>query len=125
IGGPSAASIGRSQAGRGFVRLGPGEMLPFQAALSTGTTARSQVGAVEVRPFTFGAQPCERISATVDDDEGQSDLKLLVAAAGAAALNGGIAAPRRPWLEPLADRLVLDELAEYCITDEHCVADER
>src|SRR5207248_1288176 len=125
IGGPSAASIGRSQAGRGFVRLGPGELLPFQAALSTGTTARSQVGAVEVRPFTFGAQPCERISATVDDDEGQSDLKLLVAAAGAAALNGGIAAPRRPWLEPLADCLVLDELAEYCITDEHCVADER
>src|SRR5207253_1859739 len=59
IGGPSAASIGRSQAGRGVVRLGPGELMPFQAALSTGTSAHSQGRAIEVRPFTFGAQPCE------------------------------------------------------------------
>ena len=33
---PDAASIGRHQPGRALVRLGPGEVLPFQTALSTG-----------------------------------------------------------------------------------------
>jgi S-DNA-T family DNA segregation ATPase FtsK/SpoIIIE len=125
IGGPAAAGIGRSQAGRGFVRLGPGELLPFQAALSTGATAGSQAHGVEVRPFTFGAQPCGRSPRSADADEnGTSDLALLVAAARAAAVRGGIRAPRRPWLEPLTTHLLLDRVSEEHAGDgrRHCAA---
>ena len=112
IGGPAAAGIGRTQAGRGFVRLGPGELQPFQTALSTGTTAGAKSQHIEVRPFSFGAQPCERASsaAPADSDQSATDLELLVGAARAAADEAGLAPPRRPWLEPLPDRLLLDDL---------------
>jgi S-DNA-T family DNA segregation ATPase FtsK/SpoIIIE len=121
IGTPAAASIGRSQAGRGFVRLGPGELVPFQAALSTGNTAGDHTQEIDVRPFTFGAEPPPRNSkGTAGGDQPQpSDLSLLVAAARAAAVEGDIRAPRRPWLEPLTDRLLLDELFETHAGDEH------
>jgi S-DNA-T family DNA segregation ATPase FtsK/SpoIIIE len=119
IGTPAAASIGRSQAGRGFVRLGPGELVPFQAALSTGTTAGENAQEIEVRPFTFGAEPAPRNNRDTAAADQPSDLALLVAAARAAAVNGDIRAPRRPWLEPLTDRLLLDELFETHVGDEH------
>ena len=114
IGSPAAASIGRAQPGRGFVRLGPGEVLPFQAALSTSCTVGSQTRGVEVRPFTFGAQPSERAGGRALDetDAGVTDLTLLVDAARAAAAEAGIRPPRRPWLAPLADRLLLDDLGD-------------
>ena len=118
IGAPTAAGIGRSQAGRGYVRLGPSELLPFQAALSTGSTAGSQAHGIEVRPFTFGAQPPPRSTADAPDGEQPTDLALLVGAARAAAVEGGIRAPRRPWLEPLTHRLLLDELLEDHVSTE-------
>ena len=47
IDGPEAARIGRHQPGRGFVRLGPAEVVPFQAALVTGVTTRDEARDIE------------------------------------------------------------------------------
>jgi DNA segregation ATPase FtsK/SpoIIIE, S-DNA-T family len=39
---PLAATIARYQAGRGYLRLGPAEVFPFQAALVTGVTVAQE-----------------------------------------------------------------------------------
>src|SRR5205085_840448 len=50
IGVPVAATIGRYQAGRGYLRLGPGEVFPFQTALVTGSTVETASTGITVRP---------------------------------------------------------------------------
>ena len=54
---PDAAAIGRNQPGRALARLGPGELLGLQVALSTGITSAGGRPPVEVRPFRFGRRP--------------------------------------------------------------------
>ena len=57
VGSPLAASIGRRQAGRGYVRLGASEVFPFQAALVTGVTSKEEQTPVRVARFVFGPDP--------------------------------------------------------------------
>ncbi len=103
-----AASIGRDQPGRAYARLGPGEVVAFQSALVTGCTPRGRTQALELielvdgRPATVGAP---------ESSEGPSDLDRLVAAIEAAHSRLGLAPPRRPWPDPLPDRLGLADLA--------------
>ncbi|HEV7864895.1 MAG TPA: FtsK/SpoIIIE domain-containing protein, partial [Acidimicrobiia bacterium] len=116
---PLAASIGRRQAGRGYVRLGASEVFPFQAALVTGVTRREEQAAVKAARFVFGPEPIApdepapgSIPATgASEPDGPSDLEVLVAAAAEAARLGGLAVPRRPWPETLPEQVTLDELA--------------
>ncbi|MGH3935484.1 MAG: FtsK/SpoIIIE domain-containing protein [Pseudonocardiaceae bacterium] len=111
IGVRNAAQIGRGQAGRAYVRLGPSEVVPIQTALVTGVSGKDG-GRVDVAPFQFGrrARPPQpnRISA----EEETSDLEHIVAAAGAAFTAAGMAEPRRPWPEPLPTTLPLDTVTD-------------
>ena len=127
VGSPLAASIGRKQAGRGYVRLGAAEVFPFQAALVTGVTKREEQAPVKVARFVFGPdpiapdQPAAAAAAPAPAAAGApaelSDLEVLVSAAAEAARLGGLAAPRRPWPETLPEQVTLDELADPAQVD--------
>jgi S-DNA-T family DNA segregation ATPase FtsK/SpoIIIE len=125
VGSPLAASIGRKQAGRGYVRLGAAEVFPFQAALVTGVTKHEEQSAVRVARFVFGPDPiapdqppgavataAAAPAAAAGAPTEVSDLEVLVAAAAEAARLGGLAEPRRPWPETLPQQVTLDELAD-------------
>lgn len=116
VGTSQAASIGRGQPGRGYLRLGPGEIEPFQAALVTGRTAVGQEHLVTARPFVFGGEPGR--SSVARDDEGPSDLVRLVEAIRDAARTEGLREPRRPWPEPLPARVTLDEFGSFGLETE-------
>jgi S-DNA-T family DNA segregation ATPase FtsK/SpoIIIE len=123
IGGREAAGIGRSQPGRGFVRLGAGDVQPFQAASVTGPS--TGLAPPRLVPFVFAhEQPLG--PAPVVDADAPSDLDVLVSAIVAANEQLGIAPPRRPWPDPLPDTLLASELgpanspnrATYGLADE-------
>ncbi|HMC80616.1 MAG TPA: FtsK/SpoIIIE domain-containing protein, partial [Acidimicrobiia bacterium] len=110
---PLAAAIARYQAGRGYVRLGPAEVFPFQAALVTGVTVAKEATGVGITDFGFGPEPprpapAQAPTSTVDVP---SDLERLVAAAATAARNASMAVARRPWPEPLPSQVLLAEVA--------------
>ncbi|HKY76722.1 MAG TPA: FtsK/SpoIIIE domain-containing protein, partial [Acidimicrobiia bacterium] len=109
---PLAATIARYQAGRGYLRLGPGEVFPFQTALVTGTTVAQTSAGVRTSDFTFGPEP-QRAAPTPASDtpvDLPSDLERLVDAAAKAARDASMAKARRPWPEPLPAQLELAEL---------------
>ncbi|HEV7536932.1 MAG TPA: FtsK/SpoIIIE domain-containing protein, partial [Acidimicrobiia bacterium] len=120
IGSPLAAAIGRYQAGRGYLRLGPGETFPFQTALVTGVTQETVATGITVRPYAFGPDPNAAGpegdgSATAAARPGPadgtpSDLERLVAAAADAARSAGIPPSRRPCPDALPERVTLDDL---------------
>lgn len=90
VGAPDAAALSRRHPGRGYARLGPGELAAFQAALVSTTTPDSRAR-VAVRPF---GTPPPSVAA-----DGPTDLQRLAAAARDAA--AGLAPPRLPWPPPL------------------------
>jgi S-DNA-T family DNA segregation ATPase FtsK/SpoIIIE len=110
IGVPDAAGIGRGQAGRCYVRLGPGEVVPVQSALSTAVGGGGPATGVGVRPFCFGPGAVLTTAGTQAEGGPASDLARLVEAVSAAFSVSGRPAPRRPWLEPLAGDLDLVQI---------------
>ncbi|MDQ4098764.1 MAG: FtsK/SpoIIIE domain-containing protein, partial [Actinomycetota bacterium] len=128
IGSPQAAAIGRYQAGRGYLRLGPGETFPFQTALVTGVTKKTVSTGINVRPYAFGPDPNRAAPSAAGastaapaapsgpTDSEPSDLEQLVAAAAEAARVAGIPPARRPCPEPLPERVTLDELGTFATT---------
>ena len=110
IGSAAAADLTRRLPGRGYVRLGPGETVAFQAALVTGS-ASAGAPPVSVQPFGPGLSAGPGAQAATAE---VSDLELLVRAAQDAFAASGSPAPRRPWPEPLPrelDTAALEELA--------------
>ncbi len=106
---PGAASIARSLPGRGYARFGPGELVPFQTALVTGTSGGGKTGKVAVRDRPFGVEA----PPFPDRDPGPSeasDLERLVAAVRSAADGGGYHRPRQPWCQPLPETVALVDL---------------
>ncbi len=104
IGIADAAAIPRSRAGRAYVRLGPGEVVAIQTALSTASADRSSVAPVDVAPFRFGPFPRAtptRAESSIGEHHESTDLTTLVDACTAAFEASGAAPPRRPWPEPL------------------------
>ena len=93
VGDARPATIPRSVPGRAVLRLGPDELVVFQAASSSG---RVCTGA-------------DRLTVDWSDDRhvgragGATELECLVEAIATAA--SGVAAPHRPWLDPLPERL--------------------
>ncbi|MCW2607286.1 MAG: putative FtsK/SpoIIIE family protein, partial [Frankiales bacterium] len=115
IGVGDAATIGRTQPGRAFVRLGPGEVVPIQTALVTCVTDEASDLAVDASPFLFG--PASRApeparTASSDDVRRKTDLARLVDAVVEADALAGLAPPRRPWPEPLGDDVDLAPLLD-------------
>ncbi|MDQ3106204.1 MAG: FtsK/SpoIIIE domain-containing protein, partial [Actinomycetota bacterium] len=106
---PDAAAIGRRQAGRGYVRFGPAEVVPFQAAIVSQPTDGQRRGVtVELRAFPFAPErrPNPGASESVIPNP-PTDLERLVDAIVAADARLGLAPPRRPWPEPLPARIEL------------------
>ncbi|MDP8960920.1 MAG: FtsK/SpoIIIE domain-containing protein [Actinomycetota bacterium] len=112
IGVPNAAQISRSQPGRGYVRLGPGEVVPIQTALVTGVT-REDANPIEVLPFRFGPRPPTAPQPAAEaTDDAPSDLTRIVAAVRTAFEAAGMRPPRQPWPPPLPTDLPLSSLLE-------------
>ncbi len=107
-----AASIGRDQPGRAYVRLGPTEVLPFQSALVTGLSEPGGHGPVRLIPQgeAAGASGAARVAS--GDESPDSDLDRLVAAIRTAHRQLDLGRPRRPWPDPLPATIALCDLPD-------------
>lgn len=98
VGIPDAASIDHK--GRGYFRVGQGEVLPIQTALSTAPTGEGGAPPVTVLPFPFAPGPADPPPGPATGAEGTELADLVAAVSEAFAARGG-PAPRRPWPDPL------------------------
>jgi DNA segregation ATPase FtsK/SpoIIIE, S-DNA-T family len=113
---PEAAFISKSTPGRAYVRLGHASLVPFQAGRVGGrrpgtaiaTTPRPWLAPVDWQDL--GKPEPARPAAAQRAQEEITDLKVLVEAIGRAAHALRIDRPRRPWLPPLPDTLLLSDL---------------
>jgi S-DNA-T family DNA segregation ATPase FtsK/SpoIIIE len=110
IGTHAAGRIDRATPGRGVARVGPKEVLSFQAGYVGGYTSLEQRPVeIVVRGFAFDGltalatqQPTTmEISLAGDDDLGPSDLQRIVDVSAESCSLLGIGPPHRPWLDPL------------------------
>ncbi len=111
----AAATIARSRPGRALMRLGPGELIPFQSALVTGTGSVGPVRthAVSLRSFDFGFELEPFVRGTKrEEDSGEvaTDLERLVAAAVVAAQRSGSDNVRQLWPDELSVELAVSDL---------------
>lgn len=112
-----AAHIAQSTPGRAFARLGHSSLVPFQSS-RVGGRPRTEGDAepIEVRELpwqllgTASLAPPPRDAE--DDASTPTDLATLVAAIREASDLLGVHAPPSPWLPPLPELVVLDELAD-------------
>ncbi len=110
LGSPDAAKISRSHPGRGLVRLGPGELIPFQTAMVSGY-GDGPGPLMQIAPFIFGMQQPEIPTPTSRlIQQRQTDLARLVEAINDAFVASDRPDPRRPWPDPLPDSLGPDDL---------------
>ncbi len=108
VGDQLPAKFPRGVPGRSALRLGPDELVVFQAARCTGTVvAGSSDGIIVDRPDRPSAATDAGDSEVVD---GRSELEVTVEAIVEAAASLGVRAPHRPWVEPLPFPLVPDLL---------------
>lgn len=115
---PDAARLGRGQPGRGFARLGPGDLVPFQCAYVSGVRARDPGSAshsITITPFVAAweqpALPPDGRRPKLRDAPAPSDLARVVDAISGAAQRLGVAVQRAPWPPPLPASLNLGELS--------------
>lgn len=101
-----AAGIPRSRPGRAVARFGPGEITPFQSALSTGRS--TQEASVCVRD---SARPSSKL-------DGPTDLARLVATIRAAHSEVGGKAPRSPWPPALPNDICRKQIAHMFATSD-------
>ena len=111
---PDAGQIAAATPGRAFVRTGAGELRAFQTARVGGRAARTapttEGPRVTIVPTTeLGMPPLSEVASAAAD--GPTDLSVLVEAITAASERLGLAAPARPWLDPLPELLTVDALA--------------
>jgi DNA segregation ATPase FtsK/SpoIIIE, S-DNA-T family len=107
LGSPEAADIPVPLVGRAMARTGRRELTAFQTAwcgafVPQATQARRPV---VIQPFDESVlQP---VPLTKEASSAQTQLHAVVAAATAAHAQSGCPLPRRPWLDPLPDAVVL------------------
>jgi len=116
IGGPEAADIPVPLRGRGFARLGPRALVPFQSAYTGAPmVAAAGMSPVIVAPFApdapaarmvFGAEPAETDRARAGA-QAATQLDAVIAAVVDAARKNDFPPPPTPWREPLPDHVTL------------------
>jgi S-DNA-T family DNA segregation ATPase FtsK/SpoIIIE len=126
VGDQLPAKFPRGLPGRCALRLGPDELVVFQAARCTGPVALGvDDGIIVDRPDR--AATAARVT-DVDhhgaghgagDREERSELEAAVASIIEASSALGVAAPHRPWVEPLPFPLVLDALGDHDDVGDH------
>ena len=105
IGVPLAASIGREQKGRAYIKLGEEDITPIQTALVTGASGSSGSQDLHVDPMTLGSAPEEHaIRANTAE---ASDMDVLIRWITEANEQLGLGSARRVWPEPLSDHVEL------------------
>jgi DNA segregation ATPase FtsK/SpoIIIE, S-DNA-T family len=116
IGAPDAAYISKSTPGRAYVRLGHASLVPFQAGRVGGRRPEADATVI-ARPWlapvdwaSLGRPEPSRPAAGKRAGEEITDLKVLVEQIRYAA--GGLRIPRQPspWLPPLPDVLLLQDI---------------
>jgi S-DNA-T family DNA segregation ATPase FtsK/SpoIIIE len=119
VGVDDAAHLPRHAAGAAFARVGPGELLRFQTALVTGTTAPEHDKPLRVTPWPRSVvdRDCNESSAAVERDDESNDLTRLVHAIRSAHRSAGHAAPTPPWPDPLPSAVSLEDLGHGPTTD--------
>lgn len=105
IGVPLAASIGREQKGRAYIKLGEEDITPIQTALVTGVSGASTAQDLHVDPMILGNAPKEH---TIQASTTQiNDMDLLIQCIIEANELLGFAPARRVWPEPLSGHVEL------------------
>ncbi|MFD6175612.1 MULTISPECIES: FtsK/SpoIIIE domain-containing protein [unclassified Isoptericola] len=119
-----AAHIDPAIPGRGVVKTGPGRLQAFQSGYAGAWSSRApERAAIEVAGLHFGRE--ERWEEPVDPsavgdedmDLGPNDQQRLVARVGEAFEAGRLPAPRRPWLDSMADAYDLTRLHQRTDTE--------
>lgn len=120
---PDASSISKSTPGRAYVRLGAASLVPFQSGRVGGRRPGAKDPAAS-RPwverldwFNLGRPQPRPPKNEARQDEEITDLKVLVSAVVEANRGLGIPAQHSPWLPPLGERILLDELPPARTTD--------
>ncbi|WP_185746039.1 FtsK/SpoIIIE domain-containing protein [Oryzihumus leptocrescens] len=114
--GPEAASIPKSAPGRGYARLGAGNLLSFQAGRVGGRRPGAVVEELQP-PFvaridwkSLGYKLPTLPSSADRDDVKDTDLAGLVSAVREAAGRDGVPPQRQPWLPALPEKLTMEEV---------------
>ncbi|MFF3983569.1 FtsK/SpoIIIE domain-containing protein [Streptomyces sp. NPDC001797] len=123
IGVPDAGEISKDTPGRGYVRLGHTSVVPFQSARvgghrpGAGDPALPAPWASPLRWADLGRPvPHRPTAAGADGDDRVSDLRVLVQAVCDAARALDVPRQHSPWLPPLPDTLLLDEIQPPTVT---------
>lgn len=101
---PHAASIGRDQPGRAYIKLGEDDINPIQTALVTANTSGSAPESMYVDEITLGDPAPETPRMPRSE---MSDLDELIVAIRDANTAQGFARPRPVWPEPLPEKVEL------------------
>ena len=110
IGTNDAARLRRSDMGRGFVRMGAGDIVPLQSAYAGGVTPDvAALTGVSIEEYRL--RPVDR-SATDHLSDMPTDMERMVNEINLANDKAGLAEPRKPWLPELPTRLSVDELPQ-------------
>jgi S-DNA-T family DNA segregation ATPase FtsK/SpoIIIE len=115
IGAPDAADIPVPLRGRGFARLGPGELAPFQSAYCSAPMEGDAaigitVGAFSIEPAAATTVVAGNRRAVDTEAETRTQLDVVLDAVVEAASSGGHGRSRAPWQEMLPDHLRLDDV---------------
>ncbi len=108
IGSGDAAEIPVPLRGRAFARVGPTDLVPFQAAWSGAPRQIGESRRARVSAFGFGRAPVDGRHGGADQPGTQLDDVLRSVAL--ANKRSGRREPRRPWLPPLPDVVPLESI---------------
>jgi S-DNA-T family DNA segregation ATPase FtsK/SpoIIIE len=101
-------------------RIGPKEVLSFQAGYVGGSTSLEQQPVeITVRRLSFDGlaplkgqpPPAKELAVDGDEDSGPSDLQRIVEVTAASCSLAAIGPPHRPWLDPLPPLVSIEALA--------------
>jgi len=112
---PLAARIPSERKGRGYLRLGHDSLVEFQAAWSSAPVQADTAphASIVLRSADGGEVEVATSPSPQEAPPGSPDateLDLVVAAVSEALARSGRTPPPSPWLEPLGEEVLLDEL---------------
>ncbi|MFD0704774.1 FtsK/SpoIIIE domain-containing protein [Alloscardovia venturai] len=103
---PLAASIGREQKGRAYIKLGENDITPIQTALVTGISGQRGAKNLFVDEIELGQVSPEHTLAHEDDQ--LSDMDMLIDVICETARVDGLQNPHPVWPNPLPEKLELN-----------------